>query len=680
MINKYSSEYSDKGDDITPPKGTSKKKADGSKGTPNLDKFGKDLTNMAITGSLDPVIGRVQEIKRISQILSRRKKNNPILVGEPGVGKSAIAEGLALNIVNRKVPRILFNKRIISLDLASLVAGTKYRGQFEDRMKSIIEELEESSNIILFIDEIHTMMGAGAVSGSLDAANILKPSLARGLVQCIGATTNDEYREHIEKDGALERRFQKVMIEATSIEDTIEILENTKFKYEDHHNVEYTNESIELCVTLTDRYITDRQLPDKAIDVMDEAGSKININNVEVPKKVLQIENQIETVKQKKTEVVNNQKYEQAAKLRDKERHLGEKLDVERLKWEEDLRNNRELVNAEDIYEVISSMTGIPITKISKKETYKLLDMPDKIGKRIIGQEDAVNKIIKSIQRSRMGLKDPSKPIGSFIFLGPSGVGKTQLAKEISRYIFDTEDGLIRVDMSEYMEKVAVSKLVGAPPGYVGYEEGGFLTEQVKRKPYSIILLDEIEKAHPDIFNILLQVLDDGHLTDGLGRKIDFKNTIIIMTSNVGTRKLKDFGSGVGFSTNAKLEDSKNHSEKVLTSSLKKAFTPEFLNRLDDVIIFNSLSKEDTIKIIDIEIKGLISRLKNIGYNISISKQAKEFLADKGYDPEYGARPLKRAIQKYIEDPLADEMMKMSDNINVKVGFTKAVGITVKIV
>lgn len=678
MYNRYSSKSDNSGN--IPNTNNIKKKSEPAKSTPNLDKFGKDLTNMAITGLLDPVIGREKEIKRISQILSRRKKNNPILVGDAGVGKSAIAEGLAINIVNRNVPRILFNKRIVSLDLALLVAGTKYRGQFEERMKSIIEELEDSKNIILFIDEIHTIVGAGAVSGSLDAANILKPSLARGLVQCIGATTNDEYRTHIEKDGALDRRFQKVIIDATSIDDTIIILNNSKSKYEDHHNVIYTDESIELCVTLSDRYITDRQLPDKAIDVMDEAGSKIRINNVEFPKKVLQIEKHIQEIKEQKKEVVSSQKYEQAAKLRDKERQLEERLDVERLKWEKDLKDNKDMVHAEDIYEVISSMTGIPVTRISKKETNKLLDMQDTIGNKIIGQDEAVKKVIKCIQRSRIGLKDPSKPMGSFIFLGSTGVGKTQLAKELAKYMFDSEDSLIRVDMSEYMERFSVSKLVGAPPGYVGYEQGGFLTEMVKRKPYSIILLDEIEKAHPDIFNILLQVLDDGHLTDGLGRKIDFKNTIIIMTSNIGTRKLNQFGTGLGFSTSAKIQSEKVNSEKILTNSLKNVFSPEFLNRLDDVIVFNSLNKKDIIKIIDIEIKKFASILKNIGYNITISNLAKEFLADKGYDNEYGARPLKRAIQKYIEDPLADEIMKNSDKNNIKVGFTKTSGLTIKIV
>lgn len=650
------------------------------KKTPTLDSFGKDYTNIAITGGFDPVVGREIEIKRISQILSRRKKNNPILIGEPGVGKTAIAEGLALNIVARKVPRILFNKRVVSLDLGALVAGTKYRGEFEGRLKSIITELEENDNVILFIDEIHTMMGAGAAGGSMDAANMLKPALARGTIQCIGATTLDEYRLHIEKDGALERRFQKVTIEPTSVSDTILILDNIKSKYEDHHNVEYTEEAIKLCVTLTNRYMTDRQLPDKAIDVLDEAGSSIHINNVHVPKKVLDIEKLILGTKEKKEDVVKDQKYEEAARLRDKERQLGDKLDIERLKWEKDLKNNREPVKADDIYEVVSLMTGIPLTRVSEKESTALADMPTKLAGTVIGQQDAVNKIVKSIQRSRMGLKDPNRPIGSFIFLGPTGVGKTQLAKELAKYMFDSPDALVRIDMSEYMEKFNVSKLIGAPAGYTGYEDGGILTNIVKNKPYSIILLDEIEKAHPDVFNILLQVLDDGHLSDNTGRKIDFKNTVIIMTSNIGSRKLKEFGTGVGFNTAAKVQAEPVQSKNVITDSLKKAFAPEFLNRLDEVVLFNSLSQEDISKIIDIELKGLFERIKELGYSVTISKHAKDYIAEQGYDENYGARPLKRAIQKYIEDPLTDEMMKMSSNKKVKIGYTIKKGVTVKLI
>tara|TARA_Y100000389_G_scaffold195186_1_gene226219 strand:- start:6196 stop:8241 length:2046 start_codon:yes stop_codon:yes gene_type:complete len=672
------------GDDDSYPssKGSSQpgKGKDKTKKTPTLDNYGKDYTNIAITGGFDPVVGREIEIKRISQILSRRKKNNPILIGEPGVGKTAIAEGLALNIVARKVPRILFNKRVVSLDLGALVAGTKYRGEFEGRLKSIITELEENDNVILFIDEIHTMMGAGAAGGSMDAANMLKPALARGTIQCIGATTLDEYRLHIEKDGALERRFQKVTIEPTSVSDTILILNNIKSKYEDHHNVEYTEEAIELCVTLTNRYMTDRQLPDKAIDVLDEAGSSIHINNVHVPKKVLDIEKLILGTKEKKEDVVKDQKYEEAARLRDKERQLGDKLDIERLKWEKDLKNNREPVNADDIYEVVSLMTGIPLTRVSEKESNSLLDMPAKLAGTVIGQQEAVNKIVKSIQRSRMGLKDPNRPIGSFIFLGPTGVGKTQLAKELAKYMFDSPDALVRIDMSEYMEKFNVSKLIGAPSGYTGYEDGGILTNIVKNKPYSIILLDEIEKAHPDVFNILLQVLDDGHLSDNTGRKIDFKNTVIIMTSNIGSRKLNEFGTGVGFNTAAKIQSEPAESKSIITDSLKKAFSPEFLNRLDEVVLFNSLSQEDISKIIDIELKGLFQRIKELGYSVTISKQAKDYIAKQGYDEKYGARPLKRAIQRYIEDPLTDEMMKMGANKKIKIGYTIKKGVTVKLI
>jgi ATP-dependent Clp protease ATP-binding subunit ClpC len=653
--------------------GSSSRKADTKSKTPVLDNFGRDLTKMAEEGKLDPIIGREKEIERVSQILSRRKKNNPILIGEPGVGKSAIAEGLALRIVQKKVSRVLFNKRIVTLDLASLVAGTKYRGQFEERMKAVMNELEKSPEIILFIDEIHTIIGAGGASGSLDASNMFKPALARGEIQCIGATTLDEYRQYIEKDGALERRFQKVIVEPTTVEETIQILNNIKSKYEEHHNVIYTDEAIKACVTLTDRYITDRHLPDKAIDALDEAGSRVHIKNIKVPKNIIEIEKKIEEVKEEKSKVVRSQKYEEAARLRDTERKLLEELEIAKKKWEEETKLHKETVSEENVAEVVAMMTGVPVQRVAQHESERLVKMYDEIKDSVIGQDEAIKKIVKAIQRNRAGLKDPNKPIGSFIFLGPTGVGKTQLAKVLARYLFDSDDALIRIDMSEYMEKFAVSRLIGAPPGYVGYEEGGQLTEKVRRKPYSVVLLDEIEKAHPDVFNLLLQALDDGQLTDSLGRKINFKNTIIIMTSNIGVRQLKDFGQGVGFTTSAKKEAADEHAKSVLENALKKAFAPEFLNRIDDVVIFNSLSREDIHKIIDIELKNLYGRIRDLGYEITISEEAKDFIAERGYDANYGARPLKRAIQKYLEDPLAEEIIKahLQEGDNVKVDLDK---------
>jgi ATP-dependent Clp protease ATP-binding subunit ClpC len=625
--------------------------------TPVLDNFGRDLTAMADEGKLDPVVGREKEIERVSQILSRRKKNNPLLIGEPGVGKSAIAEGLALRIVQRKVSRILFDKRVVTLDLASLVAGTKYRGQFEERMKAVMNELEKNDDIILFIDEIHTIVGAGGATGSLDASNMFKPALARGELQCIGATTLDEYRQHIEKDGALERRFQKVIIEPTTVDETIEILNNIKPKYESHHNVTYTPEAIEACVKLTNRYMTDRFLPDKAIDALDEAGSRVHITNIEVPKRILDLERQLEKVRETKTSVVKKQKYEEAAKLRDDEKNLEQELQVAQEKWEEESKKHRELVNEENVADVVSMMTGIPVNRIAQTESNKLAKLPDRIKGKVIGQDQAVSKVVKAIQRNRAGLKDPNKPIGSFIFLGQTGVGKTQLAKVLAKELFDNEDTLIRIDMSEYMEKFAISRLVGAPPGYVGYEEGGQLTEKVRRKPYAVILLDEVEKAHPDVFNMLLQVLDDGYLTDSLGRKIDFRNTIIIMTSNIGARKLKDFGQGVGFGTKARKEQADANTKSIIENALKKAFAPEFLNRIDDVVIFNALERQDIHKIIDIELAKLFTRVKDLGYNLELTEKAKDYIADKGFDQQYGARPLKRAIQKYVEDALAEEII-----------------------
>lgn len=612
---------------------------------------------MAEENKLDPIVGRKLEIERVSQILSRRKKNNPILIGEPGVGKSAIAEGLALRIVQKKVSRILFNKRIISLDLASLVAGTKYRGQFEERMKAVMNELEKSRDIILFIDEIHTIIGAGGASGSLDASNMFKPALARGEIQVIGATTLDEFRQYVEKDGALERRFQKVLIEPTNIAESIEILNNIKERYEDHHNVTYTPEAIEACVKLTERYMSDRNLPDKAIDAMDEVGSRVHITNINVPKEITDLEKKIEEIKDEKGNVIKSQQYEKAAELRDTEKNLQNELESAQLRWEESSKANRILVTEDNVAEVVSMMTGIPLRKVSESENGKIMSLGETIKGSVIGQDAAVLKVVKAIQRNRAGLKDPNKPIGSFFFLGPTGVGKTQLAKVLARTMFDSEDALIRVDMSEYMEKFSVSRLVGAPPGYVGYEEGGQLTEKVRRKPYSIILLDEIEKAHPDVFNILLQVLDDGHMTDGLGRKIDFKNTVIIMTSNIGVRQLQDFGTGVGFGTKSQTSQSEENSQKIIHNALKKAFSPEFLNRIDDMIIFNSLTKEDIHRIIDIELKKLYGRIDELGYSMKMSEEAKDFIADKGYDEKYGARPLNRAIQKYVEDPLAEEII-----------------------
>jgi len=642
---------------------TQKKSNDPKSKTPVLDNFGRDLTKMAESGKLDPIVGRDKEIERVSQILSRRKKNNPILIGEPGVGKSAVAEGLALRIVQRKVSRVLFNKRIVSLDLASLVAGTKYRGQFEERLKAVMQEIEKNPEIILFIDEIHTIIGAGGASGSLDAANMFKPALARGEMQAIGATTLDEYRQHIEKDGALVRRFQKVLIEPTTEEETIQILNNIKERYEAHHSVNYTEDAIEACVKLTERYITDRHLPDKAIDALDEVGSRVHITNINVPSEIVDIEGKIEELKELKNEVIKSQQYEKAAELRDNERKLQDELDVANKKWDEESKANRVQVTEQDVAEVVSMMSGVPATKINEGESSKLAVMAEAMRGRVIGQDEAVGKVVKAIQRSRAGLKDPNKPIGSFFFLGPTGVGKTQLAKVLSKYLFDSEDSLIRIDMSEYMEKFSISRLVGAPPGYVGYEEGGQLTEKVRRKPYSIVLLDEIEKAHPDVFNLLLQVLDDGHMTDGLGRKIDFKNTIIIMTSNIGARQLADFGTGVGFGTKSQTEQIEENSKVVIQNALRKAFSPEFLNRVDDMILFHSLTREDIHKIIDLELVKLYSRLNDLGYTIEMTEKAKDYICERGYDEKFGARPLKRAIQKLIEDPLAEEIVnsKLSD-------------------
>tara|TARA_Y100000766_G_scaffold283353_1_gene298748 strand:+ start:3926 stop:6472 length:2547 start_codon:yes stop_codon:yes gene_type:complete len=637
---------------------SSKKTSDSKSKTPVLDNFGRDLTKFAEDDKLDPIVGREKEIERVSQILSRRKKNNPLLIGEPGVGKSAIAEGLALRITERNVSRVLFNKRIISLDLASLVAGTKYRGQFEERMKAVMNELEKSPDIILFIDEIHTIVGAGGASGSLDASNMFKPALARGDIQCIGATTLDEYRQFIEKDGALERRFQKVIVEPTSIEETLQILENIKEKYEDHHNVNYTPEAIKSCVLLTERYISDRHLPDKAIDALDEVGSRVHITNINVPESIIEVEKKIEDVKELKNKVVRSQQYEEAARLRDSERKLNEELESAKKRWEEESKSHRQDVSEENVAEVVAMMTGIPVQKVAEKESGKLMKMVESMNGTVIGQNEAITKVVKAIQRNRAGLKDPNKPVGSFIFLGPTGVGKTQLCKVLAKYLFDSEEALIRIDMSEYMEKFAVSRLIGAPPGYVGYEEGGQLTEKVRRKPYSIILLDEIEKAHPDVFNLLLQALDDGKMTDSLGRNIDFKNTIIIMTSNIGARQLQDFGTGVGFGTKARSENDQENMKGVIQNALKKSFAPEFLNRIDDVVIFNSLNKDHILKIIDIELDKLFNRINSLGFKIELTKKAKVFVADKGYDEKYGARPLNRAIQKHIEDPLAEEIIQ----------------------
>ena len=670
-----SSEYQEEGDDDFDDEkgrgglggGTKSKATSTSKSkTPVLDNFGRDITKLAEQDALDPIVGRDAEIERVSQILSRRKKNNPILIGEPGVGKTAIVEGLALRIVQRKVSRVLFDKRVISLDLAALVAGTKYRGQFEERMKAIMNELEKNRDVILFIDEIHTIVGAGGASGSLDASNIFKPALARGELQCIGASTLDEYRMHIEKDGALDRRFQKVIIEPPSVADTITILNNIKSKYEDYHSVIYDQEAIEACVKLSDRYMTDRLLPDKAIDVLDEVGARVHLKNISVPEDIVDLEKQIEEVKNEKNRVVKSQRFEEAASLRDTEKKLGEALDKAKLNWEEDSKNKRFPINEEHIAEVISMMTGIPVKRMVEAETTKLRKMAEDMRGQVIGQEDAIGKVVKAIQRNRVGLKDPKKPIGTFIFLGPTGVGKTELARALARNMFDSEESLIRIDMSEYMEKFAVSRLIGAPPGYVGYEEGGQLTEKVRRKPYCVILLDEIEKAHPDIYNILLQVLDDGILTDGLGRKVDFKNTLIIMTSNIGARQLKEFGDGVGFATATRMEQTEENNRSVIEKALKRTFSPEFLNRIDDVVVFNSLTKDNIYLIIDIIMKHVLARLVNLGLNLVLTDAAKEFIADKGYDVQFGARPLHRAIQKYIEDPLAEEIL----NHSVKEGDT----------
>ena len=627
--------------------------------TPVLDNFGTDMTKAAEEGKLDPVVGREKEIERLAQILSRRKKNNPILIGEPGVGKSAIVEGLALRITQKKVSRILFDKRVVALDMTAVVAGTKYRGQFEERIRSILNELQKNPNIILFVDEIHTIVGAGSAAGSMDAANMLKPALARGEIQCIGATTLDEYRKNIEKDGALERRFQKVIVEPTTAEETLQILHNIKDKYEDHHNVFYTDEALEACVKLTDRYITDRNFPDKAIDALDEAGSRVHLTNINVPKEIEEQEKLIEEAKSKKNEAVKSQNFELAASFRDKEKEFSLRLDEMKKEWEASLKENRQTVDAEEIANVISMMSGIPVQRMAQAEGVKLAGMKEDLQSKVIAQDTAIEKLVKAILRSRVGLKDPNKPIGTFMFLGPTGVGKTHLAKELAKYMFGSADALIRIDMSEYMEKFTVSRLVGAPPGYVGYEEGGQLTEKVRRKPYSIVLLDEIEKAHPDVFNILLQVMDEGRLTDSYGRMVDFKNTVIIMTSNIGTRQLKEFGRGVGFATQSRLDD-KEFSRSVIQKALNKSFAPEFINRVDEIITFDQLSLEAITKIIDIELKGLYNRIESIGYKLIIEDKAKEFIATKGYDVQYGARPLKRAIQTYLEDGLSELIISSS--------------------
>ncbi|WP_439515891.1 ATP-dependent Clp protease ATP-binding subunit [Sediminibacterium sp.] len=667
-------EFSDEGEDefdeekrgsgYQQPKSGAKAGGNAKSKTPVLDNFGRDITKLAESGSLDPIVGREAEIERVSQILSRRKKNNPILIGEPGVGKTAIVEGLALRIVQRKVSRVLFDKRVISLDLAALVAGTKYRGQFEERMKAIMNELEKNRDVILFIDEIHTIVGAGGASGSLDASNIFKPALARGELQCIGASTLDEYRMYIEKDGALDRRFQKVIVEPPSVEDTITILNNIKSKYEDFHNVSYGDDAIDACVKLSDRYMTDRLLPDKAIDVLDEVGARVHLKNINVPQEIVELEKKIEDIKNEKNKVVKSQRFEEAAALRDTEKRLGEELEKAKTQWEEESKHKRYPISEEHIAEVVSMMTGIPVKRMVQAETEKLRRMSDDMMGMVVGQDEAIQKVVKAIQRNRVGLKDPKKPIGTFIFLGPTGVGKTELARALARYMFDSEDSLIRIDMSEYMEKFTVSRLIGAPPGYVGYEEGGQLTEKVRRKPYCVILLDEIEKAHPDIYNILLQVLDDGQLTDGLGRKVDFKNTMIIMTSNIGVRQLKEFGDGVGFATATRIQNAEENNKAVIEKALKRTFSPEFLNRIDDVVVFNSLSQENIFNIIDILMKGVSKRLQNLGFSLELTAAAKEFISEKGYDSQFGARPLHRAIQKYLEDPLAEEIL----NMNIKQG------------
>ncbi|WP_120274102.1 ATP-dependent Clp protease ATP-binding subunit [Mangrovibacterium diazotrophicum] len=672
----YGGEEDEEADDPfskSPTSGSQKKPGSTKSETPVLDNFGVDITKAAEENSLDPIVGREKEIERLAQILSRRKKNNPILIGEPGVGKSAIAEGLALRIIQKKVSRVLFDKRVVSLDIASIVAGTKYRGQFEERMKAILNELSKVNNVILFIDEIHTIVGAGGATGSLDAANMLKPALARGEIQCIGATTLDEYRQQIEKDGALERRFQKVMVEPTSDDETVQILNNIKERYEDHHNVIYTPEAIEACVKLTTRYITDRFLPDKAIDALDEAGSRVHISNINVPDRIVKLEQKIETTREEKIKAVKSQNFELAAGFRDKEKNLLQLLDQEKEAWEKELLSHREVVTEDKVAEVVAMMSGVPVQRIAQAEGKRLMNMGEKLKGSVVGQDDAIQKIVKAIQRNRAGLKDPNKPIGTFIFLGPTGVGKTQLAKVIAKYLFDSVDSLIRIDMSEYMEKFSVSRLVGAPPGYIGYEEGGQLTEKVRRKPYSVVLLDEIEKAHPDVFHLMLQVLDEGRLTDSLGRNIDFKNTIIIMTSNIGSRQLKEFGSGIGFTAPKTAAEETDHAKYVIEKALKRAFAPEFLNRIDDVIMFNTLSKEDIFKIIDIELRGLYDRVASLNYKLKISRAAKEFIAEKGYDSQYGARPLKRAIQKYLEDEMAEVIIRASltEGDTVSIGFDK---------
>jgi ATP-dependent Clp protease ATP-binding subunit ClpC len=645
------SQFEDEGTAKYQRKGNSKSR------TPVLDNFGRDVTRLAEEGKLDPIIGRESEIERVSQILSRRKKNNPILIGEPGVGKTAIVEGLALRIMQRKVSRTLFNKRIVMLDLAALVAGTKYRGQFEERMKAIMNELEKTRDVILFIDEIHTIVGAGGATGSLDASNIFKPALARGELQCIGASTLDEYRQHIEKDGALDRRFQKVLVEPPSPEEALSILKNISNKYEDFHNVTYSDEAIAACVKMSNRYISDRFLPDKAIDVMDEVGARVHLKNIHVPKHIEEMEKKIEDIKEEKNKAVKGQQYEKAADLRDSESKLTKELEDMKLMWEEEAKTKKYPVTEEDIAEVVSMMTGIPVSRVAQSESAKLVGMTQDMRGMVIGQDEAIEKVVKAIQRNRVGLKDPKKPIGSFIFLGPTGVGKTELAKKLARYMFDSDDALIRIDMTEYMEKFSVSRLIGAPPGYVGYEEGGQLTEKVRRKPYCVILLDEIEKAHPDVYNILLQVLDDGLLTDGLGRKVDFKNTLIIMTSNIGVRQLKDFGQGVGFATKARKDTAEDFSKSVIQNALKRTFSPEFLNRIDDVVIFNSLEKSDIVKIIDVSLQDLYKRIEGLGFQLVLSEEAKLFVAEKGFDPQFGARPLLRAIQRYLEDPLAEYIL-----------------------
>jgi ATP-dependent Clp protease ATP-binding subunit ClpC len=665
QYNNIKMSISDDDDEVSRMSGSKKPNETKSK-TPVLDTFSRDLTKMAEEGKIDPIIGREKEIERVSQVLSRRKKNNPILIGEPGVGKSAIAEGLALRITQRKVSRVLFNKRICTLDLASMVAGTKYRGQFEERIKALMAEVEKEPDIILFIDEIHTIIGAGGSSGSLDASNMFKPALARGEIQIIGATTLDEYRKHIEKDGALERRFQKVIVEPATEEETLQILDRIKDKYESHHNVIYTDEAIKACVDLTSRYMTDRFLPDKALDALDESGSRVHISNIVVPKEITEIENKISEVKEKKTLVVRSQKYEEAAKLRDVEKQLHTNLEDARKKWDDEQKNNRQTVTEENVAEVVSMMTGVPLQKVGQKESEKLGNMSDEIMGKVIGQDKAVEAVIKSIQRGRVGLKDPNRPIGTFLFLGPTGVGKTQLCKILAKHLFDSEDSLIRVDMSEFMEKFAVSRLIGAPPGYVGHDDGGQLTEKVRRKPYSVILFDEIEKAHSEVFNILLQVLDDGQLTDSVGRKINFKNTVIIMTSNNGSRQLKDFGTGIGFNTKVKEDQKRDQEKEVIEKELKKTFAPEFLNRIDEIITFNSLTKEDIYKIIDIELEKVIGRIRKMDFDLELSDEAKEYISEKGYDSEYGARPLKRAIQKYIEDPLTEEIIKSNPKKGTK--------------